>query len=296
MKQRSHPPLHPYTPLITILLGILIGMSSENRAGWAAPVSWDHLADGLAITLWTPPPPCRGVPPLLAVEIDPARYRFSVHYYRNDRFDEPPDIHEWQVRTGHDLVFNAGLFRENFAYLGLLYGKGKSLGGKRHALWMGLFVAEPVEPGRTAAGILDLAADSFDERHPPYEEAAQSLMLLDRTGIVRVKHTGKQSQQTIVAERSDGRILILKTTEAASLHAIGTCLRDAYPDIRQAMAMDGGSSSDLSVSPALRQAVERARGGSSWMPLLNAESPGHIGLPAVIGISPRRNVPGNSTR
>jgi hypothetical protein len=136
---------------------------------------------------------------------------------------------------------------------------------------------------------LDLSIDPFDEQRPSYGEAAQSLMLLDRMGKVRVKQSGKQSQQTIVAELQDGHILILKTTEVASLHAIGECLREAYPQIRQAMAMDGGSSSDLSISPALQRSVEKTAGVHPWMALLNAGPTGHIGLPAVIGISPRRS-------
>ena len=79
----------------------------------------------------------------------------------------------------------------------------------------------------------------------------------------------------------------MKTTEPVSLHAIGRCLHEAYPQIRQAMAMDGGSSSDVSISPALQKAVEKTAGTHSWMALLNSGPTGHIGLPAVIGISPR---------
>jgi uncharacterized protein YigE (DUF2233 family) len=270
-----------------MLLGILAlgpwGVAS------AQSIAWDRPAEGLGIGVWNPPPTCHDVPQLVVAEIDPARYRFSVHYYRNELFGAPPDILEWQTRTGHDLVFNAGLFREDFSYLGLLYGGGKSLGGKRHASWMGLFVAEPNVTGSSMAGILDLSVDRFDEQQPPYDEAAQSLMLLDRTGRVRVKQTGKQSQQTIIAEQHDGRLLVMKTTEVASLHAIGECLHQAYQSIRQAMAMDGGSSSDLLMSPALRQAVEKTAGVHSWMVLVTANSTGHIGLPAVIGISPRHN-------
>ena len=152
---------------------------------------------------------------------------------------------------------------------------------------MGLFVAEPTEEGAWKAGILDLLIDPFDEQRPPYGEAAQSLMLLDRGGTVRVKESGKQSQQTIVGELQNGHILLMKTTEVASLHAIGRCLHEAYPHIRQAMAMDGGSSSDVAISPALQKAVEKTAGEHPWMALLNNGPTGHIGLPAVIGISPR---------
>lgn len=272
--------------LCAILLGLFFLSWNGPPSAAAQTITWDRLADGLAVGVWNPPPLCNEVPPLFVTDIDPKYYRFVVHYYRNEPVTDPIDIHEWQARTGHDVVFNAGLFRENFAYLGLLYGQGKALGGKRHPSWMGLFVAEPTGSG-LPAGILDLAIDAFDEQQPAYSEAAQSLMLLDRTGKVRVKQTGKQSQQTIVAEQQDGRILVLKTTSVASLHAIGQCLHDAYPAIRQAMAMDGGSSSDISIRPALRQAVEKTAGARSWMSLLNTGTTGHIGLPAVIGISPR---------
>jgi uncharacterized protein YigE (DUF2233 family) len=283
------PRLYSIGPRVLVVLAGLSVFASLVTSVSAQSIVWDRLADGLAIGVWDPSAVCQDVPPLIVSQIDPHRYRMSVHYFRNEPFQEPPDIQEWQRRTGHDLVFNAGLFREDFSYLGLLYAQGKSMGSKRHASWMGLFVAEPTQEGVSRAGILDLSTDTFDEQRPPYGEAAQSLMLLDRTGRVRVKQTGKQSQQTIVAELLDGHIVIIKTTEVASLHAIGRCLHEAYPEIRQAMAMDGGSSSDLSVSPALQKAVEKAAGAHPWMTLINAGPTGHVGLPAVIGISPRRN-------
>lgn len=275
----------------SVFCGVLTGLLFFSWGGpslaAAQTITWDRLGDGLAVGVWNPPPSCGEVPPFVITDIDPKHYRFVVHYYRNEPVTNPLDIHEWQAKTRHDVVFNAGLFRENFSYLGLLYGQGKALGGKRHPSWMGLFVAEPTGSGHPA-GILDLAVDDFDEQQPGYTEAAQSLMLLDRTGHVRVKQTGKQSQQTIVAEQHDGHILVFKTTSVASLHAIGQCLLKAYPAVRQAMAMDGGSSSEISISPALRQAVERSGGTHSWMSLLDTGTTGHIGLPAVIGISPRR--------
>jgi len=256
----------------------------------------DQLGDGLSISVWDPHTQCPDVAPLVAVEIDPDRYRFTVHYYQQDGFSDPLDIRQWQEQTGHDLVFNAGLFRENYAYLGLLYGNGRSLGSKRHATWLGLFVAEPSADRSRRARVLDLTFDTFDERQPSYREVAQSLMLLDRTGKVRVLQTGKRAHQTLVAEQSNGHLLVLKTTEAVSLHALGECLRDAFPSLRQVMAMDGGSSSDVAVSPSLRQATSKMAGFHSWIPLLEGSTTTHEGLPAVIGISPRHDQPGPKTR
>jgi uncharacterized protein YigE (DUF2233 family) len=278
----------PFIPVARILLGIIFLISSGPAAATAQTLTGDRLGEGLSISTWNPQAQCPDVAPLIAVEIDPDRYRFTVHYYQQEGLSDPLDIRQWQERTGHDLVFNAGLFRENYAYLGLLYGNGRSLGSKRHTTWLGLFVAEPAEDRSRRAMVLDLTFDTFDEQHIPYREVAQSLMLLDRTGKIRVRQTGKRAHQTLVAEQGDGHLLVLKTTEAVSLHALGECLRDAFPSLRQVMAMDGGSSSDVAVSPSLQQARSKAAGAQSWIPLLEGSITAHIGLPAVIGISPRK--------
>jgi uncharacterized protein YigE (DUF2233 family) len=273
-------------------LGLIFVISGGRSIATAQTLTGDQLGNGLSISVWSPQAQCPGVAPLVAVEIDPDRYRFAVHYYQQDGFSEPLDIHQWQERTGHDLVFNAGLFRENYAYLGLLYGNGRSLGSKRHTTWQGLFAAEPAADRSRRARVFDLTFDTFDEQQVPYREVAQSLMLLDRTGKIRVRQTGKRAHQTLVAEQSDGHLLVLKTTEVVSLHALGECLRDAFPSLRQVMAMDGGSSSDLAVSPSLQQAMSKAAGIHDWLPLLGDSITAHIGLPAVIGISPRQEKAG----
>ena len=278
----------PFSPVALLLLGIAFMMFSEPSTTRAQALTGDRLGNGLSISVWDPRTQCPDVAPLVAVEIDPDRYRFTVHYYQQDGFSEPLDIRQWQEQTGHDLVFNAGLFRENYAYLGLLYGNGRSLGSKRHATWLGLFAAEPAEDRSRRARVFDLTFDTFDEQHVPYREVAQSLMLLDRTGKIRVRQTGKRAHQTLVAEHSNGHLLVLKTTEVVSLHALGECLRTAFSSLRQVMAMDGGSSSDIAVSPSIQEATTKMAGAHSWIPLLEDSITPHIGLPAVIGISPRR--------
>lgn len=288
--------VHWSIPVAQFLLGLIVVMFSGPSTTMAQTLAEDQLGDGLSISVWNPRTQCPDVAPLVAVEIDPDRYRFTVHYYQQDGFSDPLDIRQWQERTGHDLVFNAGLFRENYAYLGLLYGNGRSLGSKRHVTWLGLFVAEPAENHSRRARVLDLTYDTFDERQPPYREVAQSLMLLDRTGKIRVRQTGKRAHQTLVAEEGNGHLVVLKTTEVVSLHALGECLRDAFPSLRQVMAMDGGSSSDVAVSPSLRQAMSKMAGVHTGIPLLEGITTAHVGLPAVIGISPRRDHPGNKIR
>jgi uncharacterized protein YigE (DUF2233 family) len=240
-------------------------------------------------TLWNPGPACPEIPPFLMLEIDPERFRFSVHQFRDAGLAAPPAITDWQRQTGGYVLFNAGLFREDYSYLGLLMTEGRSLGTKRHHSWQGLFAAEPNEPAQRKARVLDLAFDVFpaESRQFSYREAAQSLMLLDRTGKPRVRPTGKRAHQTIVAEDGAGKILILKSAGPAPLYGLAECLRDAQPHIRQAMAMDGGSSSDVIASPELLSLVPDRGKKQEWRSLLEGETTHHIGLPAVIAVLPR---------
>ncbi len=255
---------------------------------------WEPLRPGLTASIWQPDERCPDINRLLVIKVNPALYRFSVHHFAQEGLLHPPTIDEWQTRSNHEILFNAGLFRENFAYLGLLFKDGKSLGSRRHSIWQGLFVAEPHTPlSLPKAGILDLASDVFHEETPAYLEAAQSLMLLDRKGTIRVRQTGKRAYQTVVAEEKDGHILILKSLGLVSLHGLGQCLRDTVPSITLAMAMDGGSSSDLVVSESLWKDRDPSDARASWKDLFTGRTTAHIPLPAIIGLSPRENSTGS---
>lgn len=253
-------------------------------AGSAQDPQWEALRDGLGITLWRPEAVCQDVPPLLMVRIDPERFQFAVYHYQDEGLPGPLTIQEWQQRTGMPLLFNAGLFREDFSYLGLLLKGGRLLAGKRHHLWQGLFVAEPVEPGLRKARVLDLTVDTFHEAQPAYREAAQSLMLFDRTGKPRVRASAKRAYQTVVAEDAEGRIVVIKTTDVVSLYELAQCLQEGVSHLRQAMAMDGGSSSDFLLGSDLLRRVE---GSSPWQAYVDGTATRHIPLPAVIGATRR---------
>jgi uncharacterized protein YigE (DUF2233 family) len=249
----------------------------------AQEVAWDRLADGLDVTVWTPGDRCEQVPPLYVLKIDPERFRFAVYHYRAEGLESPLTLGDWHQRTKALALFNAGLFMDDFSYLGLLYKDGKSLGGKRHGLWHGLFVAEPMAPGAKKARVLDLKAEPFAEDKPAYQEAAQSLMLLDRRGTLRVRQSGKASQQTVVGENREGRLLVIMSKGEVPLWELAVCLRDGFREISHAMAMDGGASSDVLIGSEL----SGARTGATWQPLVDGKGLSHVPLPTVIGVFPR---------
>ncbi len=294
MRRRSdHGPFHSSRSgsarLLSALLLILFGYAGSPDSAPAQSIQWNPLADGLAVSLWRPAPNCQDVPALLMVQIDPERFEFSIYQFHDEGLSAPLTIQDWQRRTGAHVLFNAGLFREDYSYLGLLMKEGRILGAKRHHSWQALFVAEPVVPGLRKARVLDLAFEPFHEENPSYREAAQSLMLLDRTGKPRVRQTGKRAQQTVVAEDGEGRILVIKTAEAVTLHGLAECLRSGFPAIRQAMAMDGGSSSDVFIRTDLLPSRSAEGGQPDWRDIVNGNVSRHVPLPAVIGAKPRRD-------
>ncbi|HJU04314.1 MAG TPA: phosphodiester glycosidase family protein [Nitrospiraceae bacterium] len=258
---------------------------------WAQNILWHHLEEGVDAGVWNPGLLCRDeVPLLVMVKIDPERVRFATYHYLDEKLPAPLTIKEWQRRTGAMVLLNAGLFRDDYSYMGLLLKNGRSVGTKRHPLWQGLFVAEPVVSGLRNARVLDLAVDPFSEDHPVYGEAAQSLMLLDRNGKSRVRQTGKRAHQTLIGEERNGRILVMKTADAASLWDLAECLHKGIPSIHQVMAMDGGASSDLLIAGHLPTETGTDTSEASLQSiqtLVDGSGMRHIPLPAVIGVLPR---------
>lgn len=263
-------------------------ISAAPACSSADDLSWDRLADGLAVAIWKPGDDCVAqIPPLLLVRVDPDHYRFETYHFRDEGLPAPLTIHAWRQRTQASILFNAGLFAEDYSYLGLLLKDGRSLGSRLHPGWKGLFVAEPTEPGRRNARVLDLAKEPFTPESPAYREAAQSLMLVDETGKPRVKHSGKRAHQTVVGEDEAGNILLIKTVGEAPMWELAVCLRDGMPSLRHAMAMDGGSSSDVLFDEGLLPAAANAAAAPPWKALVDGSAPVHIPLPAVIGVRPR---------
>ena len=281
----------PETSVLHAFRIVVASLTLLTQTASASDVEWSVLSDGLEVAAWNPQTRCGGEVPLsMLVKVDPDRFRFAVYHYQDESLSAPLTIREWVRRTGAVVLFNGGLFREDYSHLGLLLKDGRTLESKRHPQWQGLFVAEPVDPALPRARVLDLGVERFPSDRPPYREAAQSLMLLDRTGKPRVRRTGKRAHQTIVAEMQDGHILIVKTGDVVPLWELASCLRESFPAVHQAMAMDGGSSSDMIISEEL---LAQWNGGTpdserqALTGLVDGNGMRHIPLPSVIGILPR---------
>ncbi|MFO0775070.1 MAG: phosphodiester glycosidase family protein [Nitrospiraceae bacterium] len=276
--------------LRTVVLSTAVVCLPTTSLTWAGSAPWDTLDPGLEISLWAPGTACPESVSAAILRVDPERYSFAVHYFREAGLSDPIPLSAWRQRTGAALVLNAGLFFDDYTYMGWLVKNGEALSAKRHAQWQGLFVAEPIRTGLRRAGILDLAVDEFTIDAPSYAEAAQALMLVDRQGKIRVRQSGKRAQQTLLAEDGNGSLYVVKTMSPASLFGLATCIRATLPWLQQVMAMDGGSSSDVMVGNQILSRTTKPTTSlpPPWRALLDGTAPAiHIPLPTVIAVYPR---------
>jgi hypothetical protein len=266
---------------------------------------WRSISPGVEFAMLRGEPWCRRGSSVIAVlRLDPARATMRVMHYTLTAGKRPLDIVEWQRETGAVAVFNAGQFYPDWSYMGLLVSSGRMVSDDLHPEFKAALVAGPTKSReasraresararestrtRESAGarpirILDLTLDPLDPRAPGWREVAQSFMLIDRQGAVRVRKTDRVSNRTVVAEDRRGRILVLTTEGGYTLWDFAAFLKHAPLALAQAMAMDGGYEAELCV----RTGDFRYASFGRWDDRHEeSETPGaHTPLPAVITV------------
>lgn len=176
------------------------------------------------------------------LRVDPRRYTFKV--LAAEAGAPGLNAGEWRQSSGALAVFNAGQYATDRSYLGLLVRDGKVL-SRLASRPEGLFLADPADPGLPPARVIDLRYTPFDTIANPYRQAAQSLMLLDRFGQVRVRRSPKVAHRTAVAEDDQGRILVFVTEGGHTLWEFAKLLGGAGLGLREVMSMDGGAESQF---------------------------------------------------
>ncbi|MCB2185984.1 MAG: phosphodiester glycosidase family protein [Deltaproteobacteria bacterium] len=250
-----------------------------SLAGAQAP-AWRELAPGLAFTLLHEDSPARaGSEHVAVLKVDPRRFRFKVLTGRQNQ--DGRSAQDWRKDIGALAVFNAGQYAEDQSYLGLLLTDGKLVGHLATRL-DGIFLAGPKLASLPPARVLDLRYTTFDPAASPYLEGAQSLMLLDRYGQIRVRRSPKIAHRTAVAEDSQGNILIFVTEGGHTLWEFANFLANQSLGLRDVMCMDGGAESQLSLK-AGDFSYEQYGGPSNtpdlpWMP---------ASLPVAVAIFPK---------
>ncbi len=263
-------------------LAVLLMALVPASAGAGDQPAWHQILPGLEFALIRAEASSRsGSANLAALRVDPARHRFRV-------LAAPPGesghtAAEWLEKSGALAVFNAGQYAADRTYLGLLVVDGQARGHLASKL-EALFLAEPDDPALPPARVLDLRYTAFDLRTNPYRQAAQSHMLLDRFGQIRVRRSPVVAHRTAVAEDTSGRILVLVSEGGHTLWELANFLKGSGLGLREVMSMDGAGESQL---------VVRAGGFSYRQFGAPTGSPEILpwpvtSLPVALGVFPRR--------
>jgi hypothetical protein len=227
-------------------------------------------------------PYCRnGSAGIAALRLDPERVRLHVHHYSQVGGERPLDVVEWQLLTHAVAVFNAGQFYPDYRYMGLLASGGRWLSRTPHTEYQAALVADRRGPGQ-GARVIDLSAHPAVPESLAWNEVAQSFMLFDSTGALRVRRSDRFANRTVVAEDRHHRLLVLVTEGAYTLADFAYVLQHSPLQLTHAMSMDGGREAELVV----------ARGGFRYASFgdwpENNDHPGGLAartpLPAVISV------------
>lgn len=239
------PPRYVPVTRIAAALAVVVGILVIVRGGGGP--RWRTLRPGAEFTTFRGDVWCKSGPgEVIAIRLDPARVRLRVRHFSLMPEGRPLNIVEWQRRTGALAVFNAGQFYEDYSYMGLLVCDGRVVSRTLHPGYKAALVAAP-DSGASTARVLDLTREPLDPEHPGWREVAQSFMLFDRTGAVRIRKSDRIANRTVVAEDRRGRLLVITSEGGYTLSDFAELLKATPLELSHAMCMDGGYEAELCV-------------------------------------------------
>lgn len=265
---------------LTALLALVVGAVVVARG--ASHPHFRTLRPGIEFGTIHGEPYCRwGSPQIAVLRIDPKRARIRVLHYSRLPGRQPMTIVEWLRKSEALAVFNAGQYYPDYSYMGLLVSEGVTVSTRPHPNYQAALVASPVGAGPRAE-VLDLTQRRIDAQHPAWREVAQSFMLFDSSGALRIRRSNQIANRTVVAEDKEGRLLAITSEGGYTLHEFAKLLQAAPLGLSHAMSMDGGDEAELCVHAG----GFRYASFGPWKPDAVPDSPGaQVPLPAVIAVS-----------
>lgn len=238
----AHVPVARLSAVAAVVVAAYLVIHVQNEPHWRS------VGPGVEFAMLRGEPWCRrGSAGIAALRLDPARARIRVAHYTLTPGRRPLNIVEWQRESGAVAVFNAGQYYPDLSYMGLLVCTGRVVSNDLHPEFKGALVASPVN-GIPGIRVLDLTRDPIDSRALDWLEVAQSFMVLDEKGAVRVRKSDHVANRTVVAEDRRGRVIVLTTEGGYTLADFAEVLRHAPLAIARAMGMDGGYEAEMCVN------------------------------------------------
>jgi uncharacterized protein YigE (DUF2233 family) len=176
------------------------------------------------------------------VRIDPSQYRFSAHYRPGD----PLSLAQWQSElTDEAIIINANFFEPNHTINGLLIADGIAY-GQSYVNRGGTFAIQDGLP-------LLRSNITFPYQGEAFEQAVQAFPMLIENGqvVYAASSAERVSRRSAIGIDSAGRVLIIATPLLGlSLADLAAALSSPELDLVNAMNLDGGGSTMLTVNPA----------------------------------------------
>jgi Phosphodiester glycosidase len=238
----AHVPVARISAVAAVIVAAYLVIHVQNEPHWRA------VGPGVEFAMLRGEPWCRrGSAGIAALRLDPAQAHLRVAHYTLTPEKRPLNIVEWQKASGAVAVFNAGQFYPDLSYMGLLICTGTVVSDDLHPEFKAALVARRAN-GKSDFRVLDLTREPLDAHAPGWQEVAQSFMVLDEKGTVRVRKSDHVANRTVVAEDRHGRLIVLTTEGGYTLADFAEYLRHAPLSVSRAMGMDGGYEAEMCVN------------------------------------------------
>ncbi len=272
-----------HVPVARLAAIVAVAVGAFLVAHQARGPRWRTVRPGVEFATLSGGPICRhGSPEIALLRLDPARVRLRVLHYTRLLDRRPLNIVQWQVVSHALAVFNAGQFYSDYSYMGLLVSEGKVVSRKLHPKFRAALVASPVD-GDYGARVLDLDREPLDPDSLGWREVAQSFMLFDRSGVVRVRRSDQAANRTVIGQDRSGRLLVITSEGGYTLRDFALLLRSLPLALTHAMSMDGGYEAELCVNAGRFRYASFGHWDGRRQ---NADAPGaQVPLPAVVAVS-----------
>jgi hypothetical protein len=203
---------------------------------------WKPVAPGVEVGRLPARP---GGPVVTVVRVDPRLNAFRLLSARLEGLAGPLTAPQWAERTGVSGVINAGMFQGDGLTPVAYARSGERVANGRWNRDNAVLVAEPDDPARPPARILDRTCDDVPRESASYRVVVQNIRMLDCQGRNVWARQARRWSTACVGADAAGRILLVHVRAPFSTHDLIEVLRALPLGLTRLMYVEGGPEASL---------------------------------------------------